>query len=340
VAKQWQKSMATAKVTHLAAEFGLRQVILRKLEYPLVATTFNRQQCANIMKPILSTGLPSAGIIRSFPRALVHGPWRWGGLNVPNLHTEQLVTHIHTILKFGGNLQDMTGNLLQASYEVLRLESGLSGNVFDLPECAYTYITKTWLLHTCEICKEFQIRIEGMDEDFLPPRVNDVEIMRVFIRAGYRSKELEALNRCRMYTKDIFLSDICNATGTQLEQHRWTHAIPGESTYTWPYYPKPTPTEWRGWQLALQRSLSLGRNLQLPIPLGKWILHKHHKHIWYYHAGEDALFHTTPDGTNRHGILPRRSRTKTFHAIGELTAELPPSAELQIASTVLQGESC
>jgi len=146
------------------------------------------------MKPILATGLPSTGVICSFPRALIHRPWRWGGLNIPNLHTEQLVTHIHTILKFGGKLQDIMGNLLQASYEVLRLESGLSGNVFDFPECAYMYITKTWLLHTCELCKEYQIRIEGMNEDFLPPRVNDVEIMRVFIQAGYRSKELEALN--------------------------------------------------------------------------------------------------------------------------------------------------
>jgi len=90
---------------------------------------------------------------------------------------EQLVTHMHTILKFGGKIQDMTGNLLQASYEVLRLESGLSGNVFDFPECAYMYITKTWLSHTCEICREAQICIEGMDKDFLPLRVHDVELM-------------------------------------------------------------------------------------------------------------------------------------------------------------------
>jgi len=177
VAKQWQKSMATAKVTHSAAEFELRQVILRKLEYPLVATMFNKQQCTNIMKPILSTRLPSAGIIRLFPRALVHGPWRWGGLNDPNLYMEQLVTHLHTILKFGGQLHDMMGNLLQASYKALQLESSLSGNVFNFPECVYEYTTKTWLSHTCEICREAQIRIKGMSKDFLPLCAHDVELM-------------------------------------------------------------------------------------------------------------------------------------------------------------------
>ncbi len=88
--KQWQQSMATAKVTHSAAEFGMRQMIFRKLEYPLVATMFTQQQCTAIMQPILAQGLVAAGFDRLFPRAIVHGPWQWGGLNIPNLFTEQV----------------------------------------------------------------------------------------------------------------------------------------------------------------------------------------------------------------------------------------------------------
>jgi len=70
--------MLAAKVTHAAAEFGLRQVVLRKLEYPLVATTLTRTECNMIMNPILTAGLPAAGLTRTFPRAMVHGPWQWG----------------------------------------------------------------------------------------------------------------------------------------------------------------------------------------------------------------------------------------------------------------------
>jgi len=98
------------------------------------------------MKLILTMGLPSAGFVQSFPQVIVHGPWQWRGLNmIPNLYTKQLATHIHTILKFEGNLQDMTGSLIQASYKAIRLESGISGSVFDFPNCVYEYITKTWL---------------------------------------------------------------------------------------------------------------------------------------------------------------------------------------------------
>jgi len=78
VAKSWQTSMLAAKVTHAVAEFGLHQVVLRKLKYPLIATTLMRTKCNTIMSPMLSAGLPSAGLTCTFPRAMVHGPWQWG----------------------------------------------------------------------------------------------------------------------------------------------------------------------------------------------------------------------------------------------------------------------
>jgi len=117
IACSWNSSMSAAKVTHAAAEFGLWQVILRKLEYPLVATTFTHKECQTIMSPILMAGLPVAGLTRTFPRAVVHRPWQWGGLNIPNLFTEQMTKHIHMLLKFGGELADMTGSLIQATDE-------------------------------------------------------------------------------------------------------------------------------------------------------------------------------------------------------------------------------
>jgi len=74
VAKSWQTLMSAAKVTHAAAEFGLQQVILCKLEYLLVATTFTPNKCNKLMSPLLSARLPSAGFIWTFLQASVHGP--------------------------------------------------------------------------------------------------------------------------------------------------------------------------------------------------------------------------------------------------------------------------
>jgi len=241
VAHAWQTLLALAKVTHSTAEFELWQVILQKLEYLLVAMTFTRQQCNSIMKPILSAGLPVEGLVRLFPHAIVHGPWQWGGLNILNLSTEQLITHIHNILKFSRQLQDMTGSLRQALYKALWLESGLSGNICNFPNCIYEYVTNTWFSQMCKTCKAAQLQIKGMNIDFTPPRAHDVELMCLCIWVGYWGKELAVLNHCQMYTRTIYLSDLCNATVTKLEQPCWTQLVQCESPSKWPDHPKPTP---------------------------------------------------------------------------------------------------
>jgi len=42
------------------------------------------------------------------------------------------------LLKFGGKL-DMTGSLIQVSWEGLWLEAGLIGPISKFPECIYSY---------------------------------------------------------------------------------------------------------------------------------------------------------------------------------------------------------
>ncbi len=74
--------------------------------------TFTSQQSHQIMQPILSAGLPAAGITQTFPRVIVHGLWQWGRLNIPNLFTEQAVMHIHIMMKYGGQSTEMMGSLL------------------------------------------------------------------------------------------------------------------------------------------------------------------------------------------------------------------------------------
>jgi len=119
------------------------------------------------MSPILTAGLPAAGMIRTFPRAMVHGPWQWGGLNISNLFTEQTTKHIHTLLQFGGVLDDMTGSLLQSTCEAFRLEVGLVGKIINFPECVYSYVTPTWVSQTWEACQPYKIQVLGANTD--PP---------------------------------------------------------------------------------------------------------------------------------------------------------------------------
>jgi len=142
-----------------------------------MAMTFTQQQCVEIMHPILSQGLPSARYIWSFPQAIVHGPWQWGGLNIPNLYMEQVITHLHTLMKFRGQLGDITGSLIQASWEALQLEAGLVGEITTFPEAIQDYLTLTWLSDAWAACQRSNIQIIGAQSPFTPKQSQDTKSM-------------------------------------------------------------------------------------------------------------------------------------------------------------------
>jgi len=140
--------MKTSKLRRTESIFSLRQVLLQKLVYPLPATTLMTEQCQIIMSPILAKRLPSARFVHTFPHALAHGPLKLCGINIPNLFMEQMLTHIHTLLKFSNQPQDLMGFLLQATGEVMWLELGLRGQLFEAPTILQDMITDSWMKQT------------------------------------------------------------------------------------------------------------------------------------------------------------------------------------------------
>jgi len=136
----------------------------------------------------------------------------------------------------------------------------------------------------------------------------------------------------------IFLSDICEASGQKIDQNSWQQPCRHESQYQWPTIPAPTPAEWQMWQQAILQTTLVGRNLSLPLPLGKWSAHKATKPGWFYASQENALYHRTSDVVTRHGIVPRRSRAQAFHAHGEVTQDPPPWLNTQLATVRIQGD--
>jgi len=147
-AKEWQRKMKNLKLGCTDSLFSLCNVIMQKLLYPLMATTLTMDQCQKIMSPILAQGLPSAGFVQTFPHTLAHGPLQFCGINIPNLFTEQTLAHIHMLLKFSNQPQDLMGFLLHATGELMRLELGIQGQLFEAPTILQDIVMESWLKHT------------------------------------------------------------------------------------------------------------------------------------------------------------------------------------------------
>jgi len=169
--------MAVGRLNVTDATFSLKNVVLRKLCYPLTTTTFTKQQCQQIMTPILIQGLPKAGVVRTFPRALVHGPLEYGRLNIPKLFTEQIIAHVMTILQYGPDQQDPTGFLLHATGEAMRLEIGYTGELLAAPLILANNVTSLWLKHVWISTQEADILVSTEFADVPLQRHGDIELM-------------------------------------------------------------------------------------------------------------------------------------------------------------------
>jgi len=250
--------------------FSLRQVIYQKLAYPLLTTTFLAAQCQAIMSPILGYGLPAAGVVQSFPRVLAHSPLKYGGLDLPNLHTEQTFSHILQVLS-SSTSDDTTAFLLRACGEHMQLEAGLTGELFQIPLLLSDLITDSWIKHVWQTLHHLDIVLHLWFPDITIPCQGDIELMRLFLQHGFcTAMELSILNRCRIFLHAFWLSDICNGSGERIKAHVWTHPQPLNSPWKWPRAIIPSLGDWRVWQSALTKCLHLSKNLYLSHPMGTW----------------------------------------------------------------------
>ena len=94
-------------------------------------TTLTQADCDYITSPILQQCLPRMGIVRSFPRTLVHSHSQYQGLEIPNLFWLQGYYHIERLIKFFGS-SHLSGSLLRHSLESLRLELRCNRSVLEL----------------------------------------------------------------------------------------------------------------------------------------------------------------------------------------------------------------
>jgi len=143
------------------------------------------------------------------------------GLNIPNLYSEQMITHIQTVVKFGQHKSDPTGSLLRACGKLLHLELGVGGPLFQVSHHLHPCVTTTWFSQCWYYCVQWGIEISTDLPDLVPQRIHDRELMAIFLQAGFCMEELAMLNHCQMFLNVIFLSDICNGLGTTINNQFW-----------------------------------------------------------------------------------------------------------------------
>jgi len=66
-AQEWAHWVSQVYTSKMLMWINFHSVLLQKLEYPLTATTFSKDQCEEIMQPALMSLLPAISLNQHFP---------------------------------------------------------------------------------------------------------------------------------------------------------------------------------------------------------------------------------------------------------------------------------
>ena len=250
---------------------------------------FTFQECMYIQAPALMVTLPKMKLNRNASRAIVHGRSMYGGLKFCHTYCEQGNGQLQLLLGHWRN-KDHTGQLIRFSLSYLQMTVGSTKLALNLPYPRYHgWIESTWLTSVWAFLDRIKCTVE-LRQAWTPTIQwqGDAALMTFFLESGYKRRDLEQLNSCRLYHQVFFLSDIVTADGSQIDAKYRDSArkMDRTSTWKWPRQGLPDRSAWRLWNNAL-RFFEQGNKLR--VQMGDWIIAPHQQWRWQYNLANPMV---------------------------------------------------
>ena len=289
--EKWRDYIRKSSLDDISIWIALKQTITKGVEYPLAATTLSDSQISKIMIPARSCALPRARISRLFPHAVLYGPVEFQGLGLQDLFIYQNCRHVQDIIDQSWR-RTPVGSLIRANLEAAKVEAGLYDSLFDQDLYVTWFSTRdSWVIETYRFCRKHEIVFSEPGALLLPQCRGDNTIMDEFFRAGFSSKELATLNRCRLYCRVTSVSDVAEGDGMHLSTRWFIHGTQNkEGSISWPNQGLPTEKDWSFWESALKTALCRERGLLLKRPLGMWTLSQEKLLQWEWFIAKGLLY--------------------------------------------------
>jgi hypothetical protein len=116
----------------------------------------------------------------------------------------------------------------------------------------------------------------------IPISKNDVAVMEALTETDeFSAKDLKEINRCRIYLRVFYISDISTHDGQRITDWARKGRRDGGRKSSWAWPVQQRPTSWKAWKLALN---SLAPDVCVVLQLGDWLEHHHQQSEWYLDA--------------------------------------------------------
>jgi hypothetical protein len=191
----------------------------------------------------------------------------FSGIGLFSFPVEQTIGMINMLIQHYGAVTSLAKKM-STSIEALQIEIGCTGSPFvENYEELHLLTTLCWTKSLWERLHYYKFHIH-LDYPPIPlPRKGDVLLVRIFRDAGYRDQQLQALNRCRLALKLLFLSDIATVCECLLNISLVLRpSRPNESVSTFVFPNEhPSPCDWKLWLELWTAFAGLGWGLCNPL---------------------------------------------------------------------------
>ena len=179
--------------------------------------------------------------------------------------------------------KDKLGNLLRILTDAIQLQSGLIEPVLVTRVDWTKWVEATWLGNLKEGLDQVGGELHTIFYSLKKQRQYDRSLMEIFDSWKMSDKDLQALNRCRIYLRVIFVSDISDFSGNRILEEAMNVVTFRESTYKWSKQIRPTRAERNLWKRCLKKMCIVGK--ELISSLGRWTSDTHQ--LWKFMKCKD-----------------------------------------------------
>lgn len=213
-------------------------------------------------------------INRNTPRAIIHGPKMYGGLELPDVYTRQTQHH----LQLGWN--STLANDILTALDNVQLASVFVSPILEHTSTPMDYIDHGWIVDLRERLNEIggKLWIEDAWQPKLQREGDFSLLMERFLSVTTTPRQRKILRRVLHWLRVITVSDIADPTGRFIPGFKLYGDWQAPSTLEWPHQPKPSKRDFSEFRKFLRNTICLeespwkpqGSDLEISDPLGKW----------------------------------------------------------------------
>ncbi len=300
--------------------------------FVLPTSYFAKKQLDRIEMKAVAATLTKGGYVSKFPRKVVFGPQRYGGLGMRMLWSEQLVLQVQLLIKHL-RCPSECQQMLNINLAWAQLGTGMGFPILGHPNKHIPHLECAWLSSLRDGLNMVDGSIEMATTHVVPSqRASDSHLMDGICDSQlFSNTQIRKINACRLYLQVTLVSDISTTCGRTVLTSYYQgnkQLRPNRPFHIYPRQNKPNSGTWALWRKALNAIFLREDKQSWKTPLGAWQRQEGKSQLWKSYADLEYLYQRQEweERFTRHSLIKINRRDNQYTEHGAETEELPSTS--------------